>query len=86
MELRNITAPRMDAIDREAYQAMLARQRTPFQTLQRRIADELERAKELCHREDSKLALRRAQGAVAALRSVLALPARIAKEQQERKK
>jgi len=82
MELRNVAPTRPDAIDRESYDAMLASK--PFQMLQRRIADELERTKELCHREDSELGLRRAQGAVAALRSVLALPARIAQEQKKK--
>lgn len=78
MELRRNPIARLDGLDREAFQAMMASE--PFAIIQARITAELHRAEEACVRSDADLDLRRAQGAVTALRAVLELPMRIFQE------
>jgi hypothetical protein len=58
----------------------------PFQLLKARMVGELERMRTACERQDEPRELSRAQGSVAALRAVLALPDQILKEIEKRKK
>jgi hypothetical protein len=69
---------RVDALDREAFRQMLESE--VFGAVQARIAAELKRAEEVCVRSDSEIEIRRAQGAVTALRAALGTPARILEE------
>jgi hypothetical protein len=83
MALLNVTqAKRGHALDREEFQRMLEGE--PFRLVMARIAGELKRAQETCARSDEVRDLRRAQGAAAALQSVLALPAAILAEMQKK--
>lgn len=65
-------------LTREEYKRMLTGE--PFRLVQERIAGELKRAQETCVRSDDVREVRRAQGAVAALQTALALPERILAE------
>lgn len=66
-----------DALDRERFADMVAS--PPFQTLESRIRQELERYRGECEKRDG-VELHRSQGAAAALRVVLGLPAAMLKE------
>jgi hypothetical protein len=83
MESKLNTSERLDHLDAERFRDMLAS--PSFLTLTARIEAELERKRELCERLD-KIGLYRAQGSVAALRTVLALPAQILKEIESHRK
>ena len=76
-------ASRLDQLDREAFRDMIAS--APFQTLWKRVRAEHERAREACVAGDSVPAIRRAQGAAAALRSVLGMPEQLLGEMGVRK-
>jgi hypothetical protein len=69
---------RLDQIDREQFEAMLAS--APFELLAARIAAELERARADCESQLDVIAVHRAQGAVKALRTALDLPKILLKE------
>jgi hypothetical protein len=69
---------RLDVLDIEAFEAMLGS--PSFCLLKERIANELRRAQSDCESFNDVRELRRAQGAVRALRAVLTLPEAILKE------
>jgi hypothetical protein len=72
------SAARLDEIDLARLRGMVAS--APFQLLQARIQGELTRALTTCERSDSAIEVSRAQGAAAALRTALGLPAKIVAE------
>lgn len=63
---------RLDSLDLERFEAMVAAD--PFQLFLMRVQGELSRARTDCETQDEPAAIRRAQGQVKALRTVLALP------------
>lgn len=73
---------RLDALDVEAFEKMLASD--SFLILKMRIAGEVVRAQNDCESLVDERELRRAQGAVRALRAVLALPAMILQNMNKR--
>jgi hypothetical protein len=75
---------RHDHLDAERFRDMVLS--PPFQILRRRIEAELERQRTECERQEDESPLRQAQGAVAALRTVLALPTIILGEIERAKK
>jgi hypothetical protein len=69
---------RLDQIDREQFEAMLASD--SFELLRSRISAELIRALTDCESQADPMMLHRAQGAAKALRVVLELPGMLLKE------
>jgi hypothetical protein len=69
---------RLDQLDAERFRDMI--ESPPFQLLISRVQAELERACETCVTGNDELAIRRAQGAAAQLRTVLRLPAQVLEE------
>ncbi len=69
---------RLDALDLERFEDMIAS--PPFALFQARVTAELERARTDCETVIGDVQVCRAQGRCAALRTVLALPAIVAKE------
>lgn len=70
--------PKLDSMDARRMRDLI--ESAPFQLIQKRIQSELDRAVATCERSDIAIELQRAQGAAAALRTVLALPKLILKE------
>lgn len=70
--------PKPDKIDAERMRAMLASE--PYRLISTRIKAELDRALATCECSADPVALHRAQGAIAALRTVVAIPDLILKE------
>lgn len=75
---------RLDALDIEAFETMLASE--PFRFYRERVDIELARAQNDCENANDERELRRAQGAAKALRVVLALPEMILKTMKDGKK
>jgi hypothetical protein len=69
---------RQDALDIEAFDDMIAS--APFAAFMLRVAAELDRARGTCETASARLLVVRAQGAAQALRAVVGLPERMAKE------
>lgn len=69
---------RFDALDRERFRDMVLS--PPFREFRERVKAELARAQAITDRADEGLKIRRAQGAIEALRMVLSLPDRILAE------
>jgi hypothetical protein len=76
-----VVTNRLDALDTERFEAMLAS--PPFALLKARIAAELERARADCETHDERVVIARAQGQVKAFRTVLALPEIMLKEMKK---
>jgi len=72
MDLKVGPARRLDALDREA--AEIVSQSQFFQLVISTIREDLERCRNDCATQEDVIAVRRAQGAVAALSRVLRLP------------
>jgi hypothetical protein len=77
------TSRRLDAIDAERFEEMLASE--SFALLRARIAAELERARTDCESQPELRDIHRAQGAAKALRMTLDLPARMLTTMKDRK-
>jgi hypothetical protein len=75
--------PRLDDVDARQLSDMKAS--APFGVYRKRVEAELERVRELCERNDGAMDIHRAQGMVAALRTVLALPDRLITEAKSAK-
>lgn len=74
-----ITAKNRDAfVEANKFEEMM--KSAPFAMVVKRIESELERERKSCEGADGEVEIRRAQGAVAALRVVLKLPANILAE------
>lgn len=78
--MRVAKAVKLDQIDAERLRELFASQ--PFALVNARIQNELDRAIATCERSDVPVEISRAQGAIAALRTVLAMPKRILEEIQ----
>ena len=72
MEAKLSPVNRTDQLDVEAFKDML--ESAPFRHFMARVAQELQRALSVTERAEEVLAIRRAQGAAAAIRTVLGLP------------
>lgn len=72
MEAKLTRVSRLDQLDSEAFRDMI--ESASFKHLLARVGQILERERTTAERSDDVLAIRRAQGAAGALRSVLALP------------
>ena len=78
MDPKPLPSARLDSLDAERFRDMVAS--PPFALLRARLEAELERARGACEGHEERVALYRAQGRCAALRTALALPALILKE------
>lgn len=74
----------LDGVDREHLEQTLRTR--GWQIIERRLVAMLQRESGRCESTDDELSIRRAQGAVAAVREVLALPAGILREINERQR
>jgi hypothetical protein len=70
--------PKPDSIDARRLREMI--DSPPYRLVAARVNAELDRALATCERSDVAVTLHRSQGAVAALRTVLAIPELILKE------
>lgn len=80
----SIASSRLDQLDADRFRDMVTS--PSFALFTARLKDELERSRLVCEREDDPGLVAKAQGAVAALRSVLAMPAIILKEIESKRK
>jgi hypothetical protein len=80
--MRDVTT-RFDALDREAFKAMI--ESDGFRNYLDRLKAERARAEDALLRAYTPLDLHRAQGAAQALSTAIALPARMLEEMQNRK-
>lgn len=78
MTAKLLTVDRTDSVDRGEFQRMIESEL--FGSIQARIYAEMKRNQDACQSSDSGLKVRRAQGAVAALRAALELPAQMLAE------
>jgi hypothetical protein len=74
----------LDGVDREHLEQTLRTR--GWQIIHKRLVEMLGRESDRCHCADDDVQVRRAQGAVAAIREVLALPAGILREINERQR
>lgn len=72
---------KVDSIEIEQFRELI--QSNAFARIQSRIQQEMNRNQDLCVRGDTELEIRRAQGAVAALRSAIMIPMRIYEEMKK---
>jgi len=84
MENKAVVTNRLDHLDAERFREMIAS--PAFVQLRDRIEKERARQMVVCVTSDVTKELRKAQGAVAALRVVLELPAQILKEIEAQRK
>lgn len=84
MDTKTTSAERLDELDAERFRDMLAS--PPFALFLARVVAEAERARDTCAGQTDLPELYRAQGAVRALRAVLAIPARILEEIRPKKR
>lgn len=84
MEAKITQTERMDGFDAEQMREML--ESSSFRLLRARIAGELERKRDICERSELADDVQRAQGAVAVLRTVLALPENILREIESKRR
>jgi hypothetical protein len=80
MYAKSISSPRFDGIDAQRFKEMVDSEAFARFTL--RVTAELKRAEEACVRDVDEVLVRRAQGAVVALRTVIGLPASILREME----
>jgi hypothetical protein len=84
MQPKLTPATRLDDLEVRRFQEMI--ESPSFARLWGRVKAELERARGECERADGAVELRRAQGAVKALRTVLGLPAQVMAEMAPKKR
>jgi len=84
MENKAVVTNRLDHLDAERFREMIAS--PPFAIFRERIEKERDRQIDGCATADITKELRKHQGAAAALRVVLALPAQILKEIEAQKR
>lgn len=80
MQPKTTPTKRFDGIDTQRFKEMVDSE--AFQRFTFRVSAELKRAEEACVRDVDEVLVRRAQGAVAALRTVIGLPASILREME----
>lgn len=80
METRSTPTLRLDGLDAERFREML--ESATFKLLLDRMRQQLERERETTERSDSEVAIWRAQGAIRAWRTALAVPEQILQEIQ----
>jgi len=84
MDTKTLPDERLDGLDAERFRDMLAS--PSFALLRTRIGAEFVRAKEACAQATVPHDIYRAQGSVAALRAVLAMPETILDEMRPKKR
>ncbi len=84
MQPKATPSARLDDFDLQRFKEMTESE--PFKLFAARVTAELKRAEEACVRETEDVPVRRAQGAVVSLRTVLALPAQLIAEMKSGKR